>query len=984
MAGGCLGCLSLGSVDAAPPLECPSPPLDPAKRKGELHEVEVFGPSAETVAAVAAAASAATIIAGAVNSDVRHALNDVAGAAGCALLSLGKELPWVAPIAFLIGGVVQAAADVRALKGDAQTFARNVRSVERIMQEAGEQGTLAGAREACEALQEIMEEGLAHCHRLKTQYFITSLMLAGRDAMKFQDLSNSLQSELQLVCTCASVSVANIHFEKAEQGRKLKQKIAELGGAEKLAGNSSLKNHVRDFLSDSDQVVVASIDAAHLQSQKSQKHLCDTLGMQSEESNMHHKLMAKQVNKLTSMMEALLKLKAGLGDEVEAVDVKEIDLDCAHAPTEEDVAEKSAGMSSESVREALAKMPVTHSEADRLQVVRDVGLEGDNADDIIGDAELTALIKEAAEEFGVTDGYIGAQDSETHTNLVGCRRREDGSLEDDLVNGMRIPREMTMCQHTVATGAVLQANGRGTEDGSVKWENNKPIFGMAELVALAGTNKLFESTLGSLGHAMNAEVHDDELVDMGSSVKVKARNVRDFTACMGTEALHYTGVPIRVEGKTVATFCLLDRSRHRNDIDGSKVQIIADRAAEIFKRRAAAKKNAAATTSEAKPSPSPMDNQLAVQPAKRVSFDVASTTAAVANAAAARGEVMSLNADNFQAVTMDPSLDVVVLLVTPWCHSCGDAKVAWREAALRNAGKKAVFAMFDIDKEDPPTPMRSHADVWRTASVPVLVLSPRGEGAEPRKFGPCSSAELSAALRWMSSNGVAVDAPPAPPEPHLHPLSHEPSSHALVASRSPPAHLAGQAISQCLVSLPTQPSRPIMDTELLQIALAGFRQAVGSSSEIVAAWAAAAASGDSAKPAAAAFPSFLKRALEKESAACEEHVARAQAAGDRSCVATAVTIQQECHHRQAQLLCTLAGSISKNGCDTLGEHSAAIMKVSEAAADRHIAAALTNVRVAMGCSATGAAGGGASAVDGVGSPEPKQLAAADGVASMMI
>jgi hypothetical protein len=37
--------------------------------------------------------------------------------------------------------------------------------------------------------------------------------------------------ELQLVCTCASVSVANIHFEKAERGRKLKNKIAELGRA---------------------------------------------------------------------------------------------------------------------------------------------------------------------------------------------------------------------------------------------------------------------------------------------------------------------------------------------------------------------------------------------------------------------------------------------------------------------------------------------------------------------------------------------------------------------------------------------------------------------------------------------------------------------------------------------------------------------------------------------------------------------------------
>jgi hypothetical protein len=49
-------------------------------------------------------------------SDVRSGLREVASAAGSALLALGKELPWVAPIAFLIGGVVQAAMDVQELK----------------------------------------------------------------------------------------------------------------------------------------------------------------------------------------------------------------------------------------------------------------------------------------------------------------------------------------------------------------------------------------------------------------------------------------------------------------------------------------------------------------------------------------------------------------------------------------------------------------------------------------------------------------------------------------------------------------------------------------------------------------------------------------------------------------------------------------------------------------------------------------------------
>jgi len=67
--------------------------------------------------------------------------------------------------------------------------------------------------------------------------------------------------------------------------------------------------------------------------------------------------------------------------------------------------------------------------------------------------------------------------------------------------------------------------------------------------------------MGSVGHAMNSEVPDDELMDVGTSVKVKARNVRDFTAILGAEQLHYTGVPIRVEGKTVVRRCRLTVSK---------------------------------------------------------------------------------------------------------------------------------------------------------------------------------------------------------------------------------------------------------------------------------------------------------------------------------------------------------------------------------------------------------------------------------------
>ena len=49
--------------------------------------------------------------------------------AGEGLLGVAKDLPWVAPVAFLIGAVVKAAQDAAALKEDAARFVRVVRSV---------------------------------------------------------------------------------------------------------------------------------------------------------------------------------------------------------------------------------------------------------------------------------------------------------------------------------------------------------------------------------------------------------------------------------------------------------------------------------------------------------------------------------------------------------------------------------------------------------------------------------------------------------------------------------------------------------------------------------------------------------------------------------------------------------------------------------------------------------------------------------------
>ena len=102
---------------------------------GELRAV--VGAGAELVAGVAASAAVGYVAAAVVTG--------CAAGAGEALLSLGAQLPWISPCAFLIGAVIKAASQVRALKADAAAFSRVVRSVEAVLNEAALAGTLSKA-----------------------------------------------------------------------------------------------------------------------------------------------------------------------------------------------------------------------------------------------------------------------------------------------------------------------------------------------------------------------------------------------------------------------------------------------------------------------------------------------------------------------------------------------------------------------------------------------------------------------------------------------------------------------------------------------------------------------------------------------------------------------------------------------------------------------------------------------------------------------
>ena len=112
-----------------------------------------IGVNFDAAAAVTVATGTAALVAGTVSSDARGAMGSAAAAAGQGLLAFAKELPWVAPIAFLIAGVVQASAEVHSLKADAKVFCKNGAELRGHPDQAATREHLEHVRESVEALQ---------------------------------------------------------------------------------------------------------------------------------------------------------------------------------------------------------------------------------------------------------------------------------------------------------------------------------------------------------------------------------------------------------------------------------------------------------------------------------------------------------------------------------------------------------------------------------------------------------------------------------------------------------------------------------------------------------------------------------------------------------------------------------------------------------------------------------------------------------------
>lgn len=200
-------------------------------------------------------------------------------------------------------------------------------------------------------------------------------------------------------------------------------------------------------------------------------------------------------------------------------------------------------------RELQAKMPVAASEPARLLAAEEAGLTGEALRARIAEnADLRAVVAEAIAVHASDMAYIATIEKDRQTIIAGEFR---ANADNAVMDGIGLPREMSQCQHVVATGKARK----------VKFSEafKDDVIDMRTPEAMA-INKAGHAGFGQFhaiaGQCMDEAVPDGQLVADGPGTIGASRKM--MGVLMDEEAV-YRGVPVKVCGEKVCTLCTMGK-----------------------------------------------------------------------------------------------------------------------------------------------------------------------------------------------------------------------------------------------------------------------------------------------------------------------------------------------------------------------------------------------------------------------------------------
>ena len=202
------------------------------------------------------------------------------------------------------------------------------------------------------------------------------------------------------------------------------------------------------------------------------------------------------------------------------------------------------------VKDSMSKFPVPAKEPERMLVLNNGGFMQLDSNDMAYEI-LQRCCMDATNKYGVPScfNFIGGQKQYIAAGYMPASSMPAGSTHADQkialdLCGIDTPRKASFCQHTVMKDAPLVFEGL---------HNHPAPAEMTDLGAAAAV----DPTLGAFLEKMAASDTPYPSSDNGDDFKLKVLMEFFKGVQSSPERAFYAGVPVRVHGQAVGSFCIL-------------------------------------------------------------------------------------------------------------------------------------------------------------------------------------------------------------------------------------------------------------------------------------------------------------------------------------------------------------------------------------------------------------------------------------------
>lgn len=485
-------------------------------------------------------------------------------AAGAGLLEVAAHIPFVAPIAFLIGAIILSCQEAESLRSDCKEFSMVAQEVERVLLKAK---NLHEEKDTVESMREVLEEGMAFVRTLNKTNVVLQVIGSKHNANELKSCRDRLVSLINTMTFSGVVDMNVMMSMKFDEGKKLDILVKNLGGPEVVLQDDEKCHEIADAMHNGIEAMNLLLHKhTHKQSKKiiesQEEHTgkLDVMQQQLDEQrilSMHNKehaeVMARQNQILMKQVEQMNMMMM---------------------------------QSQMQLTEFMTRFPLRNNEAVTQIAIEKLGIEElDKPIDMLEDLldEFILFTREPGLQLMSIMIDLITADDQVMMAARGYNVHDDAWMgkvnksEAKSQFGSKMSKKMTVCQYTVAEDKVccFRSKDKAPQlvSGSAYFESIAGDLSNADAnVAKSLENMFTEPGFDVATQASNGEITVDKAREVAVRMGIPLRSFKMIETFAGALAMLqsndglYLGAPWRIQGKTMGVCCCFIKAKPEDQL----------------------------------------------------------------------------------------------------------------------------------------------------------------------------------------------------------------------------------------------------------------------------------------------------------------------------------------------------------------------------------------------------------------------------------